>query len=414
MSRATLRPGRRVAVAGTLAAVAAAIGVATGFASPSATAPHNTALPTVTGSTHAGDVLTANPGTWTGDAPITYAYAWQRCDSSGFGCQEAPNGRGQTYIVGTAAIGTTFRVVVTATNAGGTTDVLSPSTPIVTAAPAGRPASTSPPTVIGTLVTGSVLTATPGAWTGAQPIAYAYTWERCDGNGGACRPVATGNQPTYELADADAGATIRVTVTAKNAGGTQTATSVPSGKVAAAQAGIVPLPAGQKSISATTLALPNRLVIEHVSFAPSSLATRDPFKVTVRVRDTRGYLIRDAKVFILGVPYSRVATVPEGTTGQDGTATFDVRPLEGLPITIKDSIASEGVRSTDGMKMLEHNVPERDAPQVSDPTREIHGALSDNYLRAFLRYGFRARGAGSRRGCGTCRRSRRTRRARPR
>ncbi len=107
---------------------------------------------------------------------------------------------------------------------------------------------------------------------------------------------------------------------------------MPSGKVAAAQTGIVALPAGQKSISATTLALPNRLVIEHVSFAPSSLATRDPFKVTVRVRDTRGYLIRDAKVFILGVPYSRVATVPEGTTGQDGTATFDVRPLEGMAL----------------------------------------------------------------------------------
>src|SRR5215470_4138842 len=42
----------------------------------------------------------------------------------------------------------------------------------------------------------------------------------------------------------------------------------------------------------------------------------------------------------------------------------EIRPLEGLPITIKDSIATEGVRSTDGMKILEHNVPERDAPTV--------------------------------------------------
>jgi amidase len=41
-----------------------------------------------------------------------------------------------------------------------------------------------------------------------------------------------------------------------------------------------------------------------------------------------------------------------------------IRPLEGLPITIKDSIATEGVRSTDGMKILEHNVPDRDAPTV--------------------------------------------------
>jgi amidase len=46
-------------------------------------------------------------------------------------------------------------------------------------------------------------------------------------------------------------------------------------------------------------------------------------------------------------------------------ARSDIRPLEGLPITIKECIATAGVRSTDGMKMLEHNVPERDAPTVA-------------------------------------------------
>lgn len=43
----------------------------------------------------------------------------------------------------------------------------------------------------------------------------------------------------------------------------------------------------------------------------------------------------------------------------------DVRPLEGLPITIKDSVMTEGVRSTDGMKIFEHHVPKRDAPTVA-------------------------------------------------
>jgi amidase len=47
------------------------------------------------------------------------------------------------------------------------------------------------------------------------------------------------------------------------------------------------------------------------------------------------------------------------------SANRDCRSLEGLPITIKDSISSAGLRSTDGMKMLEHNVPERDAPTVA-------------------------------------------------
>jgi len=42
-----------------------------------------------------------------------------------------------------------------------------------------------------------------------------------------------------------------------------------------------------------------------------------------------------------------------------------IRPLEGLPVTIKDCISTEGIRSTDGMKILEHNVPDRDAPTVA-------------------------------------------------
>ncbi|HEY6395804.1 MAG TPA: amidase, partial [Candidatus Binataceae bacterium] len=42
----------------------------------------------------------------------------------------------------------------------------------------------------------------------------------------------------------------------------------------------------------------------------------------------------------------------------------EIRPLEGLPITIKDSIATKGVRSTDGMKILENYLPAEDAPAV--------------------------------------------------
>jgi amidase len=47
------------------------------------------------------------------------------------------------------------------------------------------------------------------------------------------------------------------------------------------------------------------------------------------------------------------------------SAKSGVRPLEGLPITIKECISTAGLRSTDGMKILEHNIPERDAPTVA-------------------------------------------------
>jgi amidase len=43
----------------------------------------------------------------------------------------------------------------------------------------------------------------------------------------------------------------------------------------------------------------------------------------------------------------------------------DIRPLEGLPITIKDSVMTEGIRSTDGMKIFEHYIPAHDAPTVA-------------------------------------------------
>ncbi|MGC1398359.1 MAG: amidase [Candidatus Binatus sp.] len=43
----------------------------------------------------------------------------------------------------------------------------------------------------------------------------------------------------------------------------------------------------------------------------------------------------------------------------------EIRPLEGLPITIKDSIITEGVRSTWGMKHFEHHVATQDAPTVA-------------------------------------------------
>ncbi|MGH7249238.1 MAG: amidase, partial [Pseudomonadota bacterium] len=43
----------------------------------------------------------------------------------------------------------------------------------------------------------------------------------------------------------------------------------------------------------------------------------------------------------------------------------EARPLEGLPITIKDSIFAAGARATDGMKIFEHFVPDHDAPTVA-------------------------------------------------
>jgi len=77
--------------------------------------PTNTSPPTISGTAQVGQTLTANPGTWTGTAPITYSYLWQRCDATGANC--ASTGvTTTTYALSSADAGGTLRVVVTAAN----------------------------------------------------------------------------------------------------------------------------------------------------------------------------------------------------------------------------------------------------------------------------------------------------------
>src|SRR5262249_31974468 len=99
--------------------------------------------------------------------------------------------------------------------------------------------------------------------------------------------------------------------------------------------------------SASDLSLPDRLLIVQTTFNPARLSSRAPFTVRVAVQDTAGFLVRDAAVQILGVPYSRVAVVPEKATGTDGTVTFTVHPLPGLaPAGAKSPVFFVRARNT--------------------------------------------------------------------
>jgi hypothetical protein len=50
------------------------------------------------------------------------------------------------------------------------------------------------------------------------------------------------------------------------------------------------------------------------------------------VTDTRGFVVRGALVYMLGLPYGRIANVPEQETGTDGWITFQVQPTAQLPL----------------------------------------------------------------------------------
>jgi hypothetical protein len=104
----------------------------------------------------------------------------------------------------------------------------------VSAATAAQPANTTPPSITGTAVEGSVLDGHLGTWSG-NPTDYVTWWQRC-GPGGDCNRISgTKNQPSYRLVTADAGRKVRFLVGAANADGRTWAASAETAAIAAAQ-----------------------------------------------------------------------------------------------------------------------------------------------------------------------------------
>src|SRR5581483_1492315 len=93
------------------------------------------------------------------------------------------------------------------------------------------PSNSAVPVITGTAAVGQQLSASTGSWNGTAPLTYSYRWQRCDSSG--CVDVGS-NAATYTPTSADAGATIRVIVTATNSAGSASATSTPTAAVTAA------------------------------------------------------------------------------------------------------------------------------------------------------------------------------------
>jgi hypothetical protein len=105
---------------------------------PPAQPPANSSAPTISGTAQQGQTLSANPGTWSGTQPISYAYQWRRCDLGADACIDIVGATAASYTLGTADVGSTIRVSVTASNRGGSASASSTATGAVAA-------STSPP-----------------------------------------------------------------------------------------------------------------------------------------------------------------------------------------------------------------------------------------------------------------------------
>jgi hypothetical protein len=186
-------------------------------------APASTSAPSITGTSQAGETLTANSGGWSGAQPISYAYHWQRCSSSGGECAGIAEATAPSYTLISQDIGSTIRVLVTASDSDGSGLASSSTTATVGAPPS--PANTVAPSISGDAEEGATINANAGEWSALEPVAYAYEWESCNTSGGECAPIEGASDADYTPDEGDIGATLRVRVTATNAGGTAQAIS---------------------------------------------------------------------------------------------------------------------------------------------------------------------------------------------
>ncbi len=178
--------------------------------------PSNTGLPSITGILHDGQLLSAVVGEWSGTPPISYEYVWQLCNAAGEACKDIAGGVEPALQLVSGDVGSTVRVLVTATNAGGSSQVASQATSLIGAL---LPSNISLPSIAGVLTDGQLLSAATGEWSGSGPISYAYQWQLCDASGEACKDISGAVEPTLELLSGDVGSTVRVLVKATNSGG---------------------------------------------------------------------------------------------------------------------------------------------------------------------------------------------------
>ncbi len=189
------------------------------------TAPSNDTLPAISGVAQQGDQLSADPGTWSGDTPMSFSYLWSDGQYVG--------------------------VTVTASNSGGHNQVTSASVgPVLPPAPV----NTTAPALSGTAEQGDTLKVSNGSWSN-NPTAFSYAWADCSSSGNNCSPITGATSSRYTLSAADVGSTIICVVTATGPGGSTSANSNKSAAVAAA-----PTPAASQPTTTALLASPTTAV----------------------------------------------------------------------------------------------------------------------------------------------------------
>jgi len=218
----------------------------------------------------------------------------------------------------------------TTTTTAPTTTTASTTTVATTTTKVAPPKNTQRPSLSGSPVVGATLTASSGTWTGSG-LTFIYTFLRC--SGGGCYAGGTTTQNTYKVTSADVGNTIRVRVTASNAGGSASATSAQTAVIKASPAPVhTGCPPGVGGVQAAQLSSPAQILIDRQDASPAVVGrSTEQLQVRFHVSACNGRDVQGALVYVVAVPFQQFTIPPETATGTDGWASLSMTRLRGFP-----------------------------------------------------------------------------------
>ena len=151
--------------------------------------------------------------------------------------------------------------------------------------------------------------------------------------GGTTTTTATATQTTASTTTVAAPADSSQTTGTATTTPTQTSASAADPPPAAVVAGVVRLSNGQISVPVSSVAAPVHLVVTKVSLTPGAIrTTRARLALVLRVRDSRGYLVRGADVQLSSTPLYALAGTSERRTGMTGLARFVFETTSRVPL----------------------------------------------------------------------------------
>lgn len=193
------------------------------------------ALPSISGTAQEEKLLTASVGEWSGPEPISYEYAWERCNGAGDECAPIEGASESTFTPFGEDVGHKLRLTITATNSSGS--VLATSAETVAVKPAA-PVAGGSPVVEGQPLVGATLSVDTSGEYSAETPTLSYQWQRCHAEEAECTNISGANAATYDPSESDVGFGIRTVVTFTNQTGEDVQTSSATEAVEAAGAPI--------------------------------------------------------------------------------------------------------------------------------------------------------------------------------